>query len=44
MELEQSCGVVREREYLAAPQSPPMDGTSHFRSANTGRRFVRDAG
>ena len=31
-------------KYLAAPQSPPMDGTSHFRSANTGRRFVRDAG
>ena len=37
-ELAQNCGVVRERESLAARQFPPMDGISHSRCDNrTGR-------
>ncbi len=30
--------MVRERKSLAARQSPPMDGISHSRSGNAGRR------
>ena len=37
-ELARNCGVVRERESLAAPQSRPMDGILHSRSGSAGRR------
>jgi hypothetical protein len=39
MELQRSCGAVRERESLAARRSPPMDGISPYRFGSTGRRF-----
>lgn len=39
MELERSCGVIKEPESLAGRQSHPMDGRSHSLSGNTGRRF-----
>ena len=39
-EPARSCGAARERESLAARQSPPMDGTSHSRSGNMGKRFL----